>query len=98
MHTETMSAVVPQLPRFTHLNIREGHPKLRIVRLAQKEVPEPEFAGLGLEFCDNGDHGLPPLLRVSRQLSVGNLLRGQNFILSPHSLERQGMERGERLT
>ena len=81
-----MSAPVPQSTRFTYLEVREGHPKLRVARLAQEEVPEPELTGLGLEFCDNGDHGLPPVLGVSRQLGVGNLLGRQNLVLAPNSI------------
>lgn len=65
----------------TYLEVGKGNTMLRVMSLAQEQVPEPELFGLALQFLDDGDDDLPPLLRVSGYLRVGNPLGGQNLLL-----------------
>ena len=44
----------------THFEVSQGDTVLGVMGLAEEEVPEAEFAGLCLEFFDDGDDRLPP--------------------------------------
>ena len=57
--------------------------------LAEEKVPEAEFAGLCLEFLDDGDDRLPPRC-VTRELSSRQPLRRPYFLLQiPYELAHQ---------
>lgn len=53
---------------------------LRVVTLAEEEIPKAELASLDLEVGNNGDDGLPPLL-ISGELGMRNAQSGNNFLL-----------------
>jgi hypothetical protein len=53
---------------------------LGVMGLAEKQIPEAEFAGLCLELFDDGDDRLPPRC-VIRELSSRQPLRRPHFLL-----------------
>jgi len=53
---------------------------LRIMSLAQKEIPETELARFCFEFYDDRDDRLPSFC-IIRQLGPGQSLRGPDLLL-----------------
>lgn len=53
---------------------------LRIMNLAQKEIPEAELARFRFEFFDDRDDRLPSSC-IIRQLDPGQSLRGPDLLL-----------------
>jgi hypothetical protein len=53
---------------------------LRIMSLAQKEIPEAELARFRFEFFDDRDDSLPSSC-ITRQLGPGQSLRGPDLLL-----------------
>jgi len=64
----------------THFEVSQGDTVLGVMGLAEEEVPEAEFAGLCLEFFDDGDDRLPPRC-VTGELSSRQPLRRSHFLL-----------------
>ena len=64
-----------------YLEVREGDPELRIMGLAEKEVPKSELLRLLLEVSDDGDDSLPARLRVRRNLSMHDTRRRVHLVL-----------------
>jgi len=49
-----------QTRRRTYFKVGQGDAMLRIMNLAQEEIPEAELPGLRFEFFDDRDDCLPP--------------------------------------
>lgn len=64
-----------------YLEVTEGHTPLRVVRLAQEEVPQAELLSLRLEVDQDRDDGLPPRLRVRRELRMRDSHCGVDILL-----------------
>ena len=92
MHTGTVSAVVPQLPRLAYLDIRKGHPEFRVVRLAQEEVPEPKFLRLLLEFDESRTDTLPARRGVRGDVRVHDTGRRPHIVLFARVHARRSMD------
>jgi hypothetical protein len=74
-----------------YLKVGQGDAMLRIMNLAQKEIPEAELARFRFEFFDDRNDRLPSSC-VIRQLGPGQSLRGPDL---PLYTRRYRMNRDE---
>lgn len=54
---------------------------LRVMRLAEEEVPQPKLTCFHLQLLDHRNHGLPSLYRIFRNLRMREFHGWKNFIL-----------------
>jgi hypothetical protein len=64
----------------TYFKVGQGDAVLRIMSLAQKEIPEAELARFCFEFFDDRDDRLPSSC-IIRQLGPGQSLRRPDLLL-----------------
>jgi hypothetical protein len=64
-----------------HLQISQVSSDVRIMRLAQKQIPKTEFLGFKFEFLHYGNDGLPALDGVGGDLSVIDFFGRNAFVL-----------------
>lgn len=69
---------------IAYLQVSEVHTVLRVVGLAQEEVPKTEFTSPRFEVFDNRNNGLPATL-VVWELCVGYSQSWPNFLLQAES-------------
>lgn len=72
---------LPCRPRRTYLEVGERHAELRVVRLAQEEVPQPKRLRLRLKVDQHGDDGRPARRGVCRELRMRDPHRGVYILL-----------------
>ena len=88
------SRLVRSTPTLRNERELSGWYALRVVRLAEEEVPDAELLGLLLQLEEDRRDRLPSLGRVGRDLSLVERLSGQALLLR----RRQTGERGDERT
>jgi hypothetical protein len=66
---------------MSYLEIRQRDTMFRVVGLAEKQVPETELLRFHFELLDDGNHSLPALDLVRRDLGMGQLASRKNLLL-----------------